>query len=86
MEGQKVVKVFCHEEKSVEQFRRLNQELRESADKANTFSNIRTFSLFNDRVLHVLLAGKDGTALEGGEGFPNFLQLPAIFQQGETSA
>ncbi len=40
MEGQKVVKVFCHEEKSVEQFRRLNQELRESADKANTFSNI----------------------------------------------
>ncbi len=40
MEGQKVVKVFCHETKSVEQFRRLNQELRESADKANTFSNI----------------------------------------------
>ena len=40
MEGQKVVKVFCHEEKSVEQFRKLNQELRESADKANTFSNI----------------------------------------------
>ena len=40
MEGQKVVKVFCHEEKSLEQFRKLNQELRESADKANTFSNI----------------------------------------------
>ncbi len=40
MEGQKVVKVFYHETKSVEQFRRLNQELRESADKANTFSNI----------------------------------------------
>ena len=40
MEGQKLVKVFCHEEKSIEQFRKLNQELRESADKANTFSNI----------------------------------------------
>ena len=40
MDGQKVVKVFCHEEESVEQFRKLNQELRESADKANTFSNI----------------------------------------------
>ncbi len=40
MEVQKVVKVFCHEEKSMEQFRKLNQELRESADKANTFSNI----------------------------------------------
>ena len=40
MDGQKVVKVFCHEDKSLEQFRRLNDELRESADKANTFSNI----------------------------------------------
>ena len=40
MEGQKVVKVFCHEEKGTEQFRRLNEALRDSADKANTFSNI----------------------------------------------
>ena len=40
MDDQKVVKVFCHEEKCLEEFRRLNQELRESADKANTFSNI----------------------------------------------
>ena len=40
MDGQKVVKVFCHEDKSLEQFRRINDELRESTDKANTFSNI----------------------------------------------
>ncbi len=40
MEGQKVVKVFCHEEKSLEQFRRINEELRESADNANKFANI----------------------------------------------
>ena len=40
MDGQKVVKVFCHEDKSLEQFRKLNDELRDSADKANTFSNI----------------------------------------------
>ena len=40
MDGQKVVKVFCHEDKSLEQFRKLNDELRESTDKANTFSNI----------------------------------------------
>ena len=40
MEGQKVVKVFCREEKSLEQFRCLNEELRDSAEKANTFSNI----------------------------------------------
>ena len=40
MDGQKVVKVFCHEEKSLEQFRKLNEALRDSADKANTFSNL----------------------------------------------
>ena len=40
MDGQKVVKVFCHESRSLEQFRKLNDELRDSADKANTFSNI----------------------------------------------
>ena len=40
MDGQKVVKVFCHEEKSIQQFRKLNDALRDSADKANTFSNL----------------------------------------------
>ncbi len=40
MEGQKVVKVFCHEEKSLEDFRALNEDLRASANAANTFSNI----------------------------------------------
>lgn len=40
MEGQKVVKVFCHEEKSLEEFRKLNGQLRESANKAQTLSNI----------------------------------------------
>ncbi|MFR8012515.1 MAG: ABC transporter ATP-binding protein [Clostridia bacterium] len=40
MDGQKVVKVFCHEEKSVEQFRELNQQLRRSANNANKISNV----------------------------------------------
>ena len=40
MEGQKVVKVFCHEEKSLEEFRKINEELRVSADHANKFANI----------------------------------------------
>lgn len=40
MAGQKVVKVFCHEEKSKEQFKKLNQELRESTCQANRFANI----------------------------------------------
>lgn len=40
MDGQKVVKVFCHEEKSLEQFRVVNERLWESANLANKFSNI----------------------------------------------
>lgn len=40
MDGQKVVKVFCHEEESVEDFRKLNDALRDSADKANRYANL----------------------------------------------
>lgn len=40
MEGQKVVKVFCHEEKTIEEFKKINNELRESANSANKFANI----------------------------------------------
>ena len=40
MAGQKVVKVFTHEDKCIEEFKELNEELRESTDKANTFANI----------------------------------------------
>lgn len=40
MQGQKVVKVFCHEEESMEQFRKLNEELYVSADQANKFANM----------------------------------------------
>lgn len=40
MDGQKVVKVFCHENESIEQFRVLNEELRDSANNANRFANI----------------------------------------------
>ncbi len=40
MEGQKVVKVFCHEEESMERFNALNEELFESAYNANQFGNM----------------------------------------------
>ena len=40
MEGQKVVKVFCHEEKSMEEFNKLNDHLFESANNANKFANV----------------------------------------------
>ena len=40
MDGQKVVKVFCHEEESIERFDQLNNELYSSAYNANRFANI----------------------------------------------
>ncbi len=40
MEGQKVVKVFCHEEESMARFNELNEELFESAYNANQFGNM----------------------------------------------
>ena len=39
MEGQKVVKVFCHEEEAMKQFDELNNQLFESADNANKCAN-----------------------------------------------
>lgn len=38
--GMKVVKVFCHEQKNKDEFAKLNEELFDSANNANKFSNI----------------------------------------------
>jgi ATP-binding cassette subfamily B protein len=40
MTGQKVVKVFCHEEKAITDFERLNEQLRQSTYDANRIANI----------------------------------------------
>ena len=40
MEGQKVVKVFCHEEESTKRFLELNEKLFDSSYKANQYANI----------------------------------------------
>ncbi|MCR5442333.1 MAG: ABC transporter ATP-binding protein/permease [Sphaerochaetaceae bacterium] len=40
MQGQKVVKVFCHEQKSIQEFQKLNHSLRDSARNANSIVNI----------------------------------------------
>ena len=40
LDGQKVVKVFCHEEAAKEDFRRVNDSLRDSANMANRYANL----------------------------------------------
>ena len=40
IEGVKVVKVFCHEDKAKREFDVINDDLRKAATKANTFASI----------------------------------------------
>ena len=40
LDGQKVVKVFCHEEAAMRDFHEVNERLRNSADKANRYANL----------------------------------------------
>ena len=52
MNGQKVVKVFCHEGKAVEEFDRRNEELCHNAIEANRFANI--LGPINNNMGHIL--------------------------------
>lgn len=40
MEGQKVVKVFCHEKEAIHDFNKLNDKLCDSANNANKYANV----------------------------------------------
>jgi len=57
MNGQKVVKVFCHEEKSIEDFDKLNEKLYSDGLKAHAYANCLGPIIMNiGNVLYVLLA------------------------------
>ncbi len=40
LDGQKVVKVFCHEQAAMDDFHKVNEALRDSTDKANGYANL----------------------------------------------
>ena len=54
MNGQKVVKVFCHEEKAMEEFNRRNDELCDNATRANSYANI--LGPVNNNMGHLMYA------------------------------
>ena len=54
MNGQKVVKVFCHEEKAMEEFKRRNDELCDNATRANSYANI--LGPVNNNMGHLMYA------------------------------
>ena len=61
IDGQKVVKVFCHESEATAEFDRLNEELCNAATRANTFANILMPIMNNLSYLHYAV-----TAIIGG--------------------
>lgn len=67
MNGQKVVKVFCHEEECVEAFDKFNEALYEDAKAANSFGNMLMPILNNiGNVLYVVVAIAGGTFMFQG--------------------
>lgn len=86
--GQKVVKVFCHEEKAKEAFDKHNDELRKNADNANKYANILMPIMQNlGNLQYVLIAIVGGLlAVNGLAGMTlgtiaAFLQLSKSFTQ-----
>ncbi len=78
MEGQKVIKVFCHEEQSLEDFDKVNDELRDVAFRANAYASTLGPIIANiGNILYV------GLALAGGvfilAGIPNLSFSGKIF-------
>lgn len=86
MAGQKVVKVFTHEEKSKEEFDKINEELFDSAYQANKYANILMPIMGNlgniSYVLTALIGGAIAINGLGGltlGGLASFLQLNRSF-------
>lgn len=67
MEGQKVVKVFCHEQQSIKDFDDVNNELCRNATNANRFANILMPIMANiGNILYVLVAFVGGLLIISG--------------------
>ncbi|MCC8139881.1 MAG: ABC transporter ATP-binding protein/permease [Lachnospiraceae bacterium] len=91
MEGQKVVKVFCHEEEAIKNFDELNDDLFDSAKNANTFANILMPIMGNLGYINYVLTLALGSVLAiTGIGsmtlgtLASFLQLTRSFNQPIT--
>jgi ATP-binding cassette subfamily B protein len=88
MEGQKVVKVFCHEEEAKINFDKLNDMLFDSANNANKYANVLMPIMGNIGYINYVLAAIVGAilAISGFGGFTigalaSFLQLTRSFSQ-----
>ena len=82
MHGQKVVKVFCHEEEAIEKMKELNDNLCEASDKANAFSNMLMPIIHNiGNIMYVVIAFL-GCAYVAGAGNAWNFSFSALFSSG----
>ena len=67
MNGQKVVKVFCHEDKSKAEFKEINESLFQDSRKANAYANCLGPIVMNiGNILYVIMATVGGLLLLSG--------------------
>ncbi len=86
MNGQKVVKVFCHEDASKEDFDKLNEQLFSDMQNAHRFSNIFMPIMGNiGNILYVLTAFAGGLMICSGLNIPN-ISLQNLFELGALTA
>ena len=88
-EGQKVVKVFCHEEEAKEGFDKLNEEYRSAATDANTYASIMMPIMGNLSYINYALTAAIGAMLviRGSMdlgSIASFLQYTRSFSQPIT--
>ncbi len=76
MNGQKVIKVFCHEEACEEDFDKINTELYEHSYRANAYANMLGPIIMNiGNVLYVIVAVVGCSFLVGNVWNPSFRML-----------
>ena len=68
LDGQKVVKIFCHEEKAMDDFAKINEQLRFSSYKANKYANMMMPVNVNIGNLSYVLCAAVGAAMALGVG------------------
>lgn len=84
-EGQKVIKVFCHEDKAREQFKKVNDELNEAGKKANTYAFILGPINNNLGYLQYVLVALVGVLLMAFAGETGFLSIQCSVIEAEKA-
>ena len=83
MHGQKVVKVFCHEEESINKMHEINGHLYEVSNKANAFSNMLMPIIHNiGNIMYVVIAFIGGGIYIFSQGYGINISFASLFSDG----